>query len=52
MTRIVILFVAATFLAACEAKLEGPSVKLGTSKLHYYSGSHGCPPGLAKQGRC
>ena len=48
----IILVVSALFLAACEAKVSGPELKVSAPKPTIGSDSNFCPPGQAKKGRC
>jgi len=52
MKRVLIVFLSATLLMACEASVRGPSVELSVPKLRAYDGPGFCPPGQAKKGRC
>jgi len=52
MKRILIVFLSATLLMACEASVRGPSVEVDYPKLKLYDGPGFCPPGQAKKGNC
>ena len=54
MIRVLCAAVVLALLAACSARVDGPSVKVRPATVEIDSGDDGdfCPPGQAKKGRC
>ncbi len=52
MMRLVLCVFTALLITACEAKVEGPKLKLSVPTLDIAPHGKFCPPGQAKKGRC
>lgn len=52
MGRVLMVFLAAGLLVACEASVRGPTAEIKLPTLRAYDGPGFCPPGQAKKGNC